>query len=194
MVINIMAQRAFTILSLDQVKSLGTSLADETARTEFSNALKAQLAEYAKRESANRRGGRKPAELFFTGEFEVRPIFDRADDGKPIVPQTEEEWANVRFTTVYPYSTKEGGKAVGFFFGGQLFKEDAEGKSGHGTINAILNEFENSVERVGMTNEQAGKATAELLKKQGKVACETVVVGKNRSGGDLYGYNLNKAE
>ena len=189
-----MAQKAFTIMMPDQVKALMASFVDETTKTQFSTSFKAALTEYAKRESANRRGGRKPAELFFTGEFEVRPIFDRADDGKPIVPTTDEEWANIRFTTVYPYSTKEGGKAVGFFFGGQLFKEDAEGKSGHGTINAILNEFENSVERVGMTNEQAGKATAELLKKQGKVACETVVVGKNRSGGDLYGYNLNKTE
>ena len=189
-----MAQKAFTILSSDQVEAIKTSFADETAKTEFTNSYKKLLEEYAKREAANRRGGRKPAELFFTGEFEVRPIFDKDADGKPIVPQTEEEWANVRFTTVYPYSTKEGGKPVGFFFGGQLFKEDAEGKSGHGTINQILNEFENSVERVGMTNEQAAKATAKLLKEQGKVACETVVVGKNRSGGDLYGYNLNKAE
>lgn len=189
-----MAQRAFTILSPNQVEAIKTSFVDDTTKTEFTNSFKAALTEYAKREAANRRGGRKPAELFFTGEYEVRPIFDRTDDGKPIVPQTEKEWANVRFTTVYPYSTKENGKPVGFFFGGQLFKEDAQGLSGQGTINAILNEFENSVERVGMTNEQAAKATAKLLKEQGKVACETVVVGKNHSGGDLYGYNLNKAE
>lgn len=189
-----MPQKAFTILSRDQVESIKTSMVDETTKTEFNNSLKKQLAEYAKREAANRRGGRKPAELFFTGEFEVRPIFDRADDGKPIIPTTDEEWANVRFTTVYPYSTKEGGKTVGFFFGGQLFKEDAQGLSGHGTVNVALNEFENSVDRVGMTNEQAAKATAKLLKEQGKVLCETVVVGKNRGGGDLYGYNLNKAE
>ena len=194
MVINIMAQNAFIILNHDQVEGIKTSMVDETTKTEFTKSYQKMLANYAKKEAANRRGGRKPAELFFTGEFEVRPIFNKDTDGKPIVPQTEEEWANVRFTTVYPYSTKEGGKPVGFFFGGQLFKEDAEGKSGHGTINAMLNEFENSVERVGMTNEQAAKNTAELLKKQGKVACETVVIGKNRGGGDLYGYNLNKAE
>lgn len=189
-----MAQKAFTILSPNQVESIKTSIADETAKTEFTTSFKKALTEYAKREAANRRGGRKPAELYFTGEFEVRPIFDRGDDGKPIVPQTEEEWANVRFTTVYPYSTKEGGKAVGFFFGRQLFNEDAEGKCCQGTVNEILINFENSVARVGMTNEQAGEQTAKILKEQGKVACETVVIGKNRVGGDLYGYNLNKAE
>ena len=189
-----MAQKAFTILSSDQVEAIKTSFADETAKTEFNNSYKKMLEDYAKREAANRRGGRKPKELFFTGEYEVRPIFDKDNDGKPVIPTTDEEWTSVRFTTVYPYSTKENGKAVGFFFGGQLFKEDAEGKSGHGNVNEALHEFENSVERVGMTNEQAAKATAELLKKQGKVACETVVIGTNKGGGDLYGYNLNKAE
>ena len=37
-------------------------------------------------------------------------IFDRDADGKPIIPQTEEDWNKVRVTYVYQYSTKKDGK------------------------------------------------------------------------------------
>lgn len=196
MVINIMAQRAFTILMPDQVKAYKTSLADETARTEFTNALKKALLERAKREAANRRGGRKPAKLFFVGEPEDNPMFDRDADGKPIIPTTDEEWKQVRFATTYPYSTKENGKKVGEFFTGALFKEDAEGLSGQGTVQKALHLWECTPERAGMSIEQAEKATMDLLKSFGEITCETVVVGKTVNNSDKFGYNLNspKAE
>lgn len=196
MVINIMAQRAFTIMMPDQVKALMTSFADDTAKTEFSTSLKAALIEYAKREAANRRGGRKPAKLFFVGNADVNPIFDRDFDGKTIVPQTEEDWKKVRFSVTYPYSTKKDGKKVGEFFSGALFKEDAEGLSGQGTVQKVMHLWECAEERQGMTNEQAVKATMDLLKSFEEVTCETVVVGKTANGGDKFGYNLSspKAE
>lgn len=191
-----MAQKAFTIMMPDQVKALMTSMTDETVKSQFSTSLKAALTEYAKREAANRRGGRKPAKMFFVGDADVNPIFDRDGDGKTIVPQTEEDWQNVRFSVTYPYSTKENGKKIGEFFSSALFKEDAEGLSGQGTVQKALHFWECSEERSGMSNEQAVKATMDLLKSFGEINCETVVVGKTVSGGDKFGYNLDspKAE
>lgn len=191
-----MAQKAFTILMPDQVKAYRTSLSDDTDKTEFDKFLKNALLARAKKEAANRRGGRKPAKLFFVGDPEDNPMFDRDADGKPIVPSSEEEWKQVRFATTYPYSTKENGKKVGEFFSGALFKEDAEGLSGQGTVQKALHFWECTPERAGMTVEQAEKATMDLLKSFGEITCETVVVGKTANGGDKFGYNLNspKAE
>lgn len=192
-----MAQKAFTILMPDQVKAYRTSLSDDTDKqTAFDKFLKNALLARAKKEAANRRGGRKPAKLFFVGDPEDNPMFDRDADGKPIVPSSEEEWKQVRFATTYPYSTKKDGKKVGEFFSGALFKEDAEGLSGQGTVQKALHFWECTPERAGMTVEQAEKATMDLLKSFEEISCETVVVGKTANGGDKFGYNLSspKAE
>lgn len=197
MFFNIMAQTAFTILNVSQVEALQNVLSDETEKQAFLTAYKKAIADAAKRESSNRMGGRKPSELYFVG-YAPNMIFDRDADGKPIIPQTEEDWNKVRVTYVYQYSTKKDGKACGHFFAGQLFKvglnADGEELSGLGDVNVALQEWENSVERLGQTNEQAAKATLAKLQSFGKISCQTVVLGKNRGGGDLFGYNLNKAE
>lgn len=192
-----MAKNSFTILSLSQAQQMKDVIADETAKKTFAESLQQLLSDYKKREAANRMGGRKPSKLFFIGEPSPMPIFKTGDDGKPVVPSTPEEWAQVRVTYVYPYSTKEDGKEVGYFFGGQLFKiHELDGipVAGIGSLNQTLQEFENSVERVGMTVEQAAKATHKILKEAGEIDCQTVVIGVNRNGGDKYGYNLSKAE
>ena len=193
-----MARNSFTILSLYQVKALQDVLADETAKKAFDDSLQQMLSEFKKRESANRMGGRKPSEIYFIGEPKLMPIFRTGDDGKPIIPEDEKAWAEVRVTYVYPYSTKEGGKETGYFFAGQIFKVhevDGVPTSGIGGLNMELQEWENSVERLGMSNEEAAKATHAKLKAAGKVDCQTVIIGKNRTGtGDKFGYNLSKAE
>lgn len=192
-----MAKNAFTILTLNQASALKDVLADETAKKEFTDSLQKTLSEFKQRDAANRMGGRKPSELYFIGEPRLMPIFKTDNDGKPIIPSTEEEWAQVRVTYVYPYSTQPSGKETGFFYGGQLFKvHEVDGipVAGVGGLNQVLQEWENSVERIGMSNEQAAKATHDILKKAGKIACQTVVIGVNRTGGDRFGYNLSKAE
>lgn len=192
-----MAQDAFTILTLRQAEELKNVIADDKAKKAYADSLQQKLSDYQKREAANRMGGRKPSELYFVGEPQPMPIFEKGSDGKPIVPQSLEDWANVRVTYVYPYSTSENGSETGYFFGGQIFKVhelDGVPVAGIGNLNASLQAWENSVERLGLTNEEAAKATQEKLKAAGKVTCQTVVVGKNRTGtGDKYGYNLSKA-
>lgn len=192
-----MAQDAFTILTLRQAEELKNVIADDKAKKAYADALQQKLSDFQKREAANRMGGRKPSELYFVGEPQPMPIFEKGADGKPLVPTTPEEWSQVRVTYVYPYSTQPNGKETGFFYGGQIFKvNEVNGvpTSGIGNLNASLQAWENSVERLGLTNEEAAKATQEKLKAAGKVACQTVVVGKNRTGtGDKYGYNLSKA-
>ena len=192
-----MARNSFTILSLSQAKALENGIADETAKKDYAKFLQQILSEYKEKESANRMGGRKPSKLWFVGEPRIMPIFQTGSDGKPIIPSTEEEWSKVRATYVYPYSTSKDGSETGYFFGGQLFKIaeiDGVPVSGIGGLNQVLQEWENSVERLGLSNEQAAKATQEKLKAAGEIACDTVVVGVNRNGGDRYGYNLSKAE
>lgn len=193
-----MAKNAFTILSLSQAQKMQDVLADETAKKDFAKSLQQLLSDYKGRESANRMGGRKPSQLFFVGEPKLMPIFRTGDDGKPIIPEDEKAWAEVRVTYVYPYSTKKDGKETGYFFAGQIFKvHEVDGipTSGIGGLNMELQEWENSVERLGLSNEQAAKATQEKLKAAGKVDCATVVIGRNRTGtGDKFGYNLSKAE
>lgn len=192
-----MAKNSFVILSLSQANDLENGIADETAKKDYAKFLQQILSNYKEKESANRMGGRKPSQLFFIDEPRLMPIFKTDNEGKPIIPEDEKAWAEVRVTYVYPYSASEGGKETGYFFAGQLFKIhelDGVPVAGIGSLNASLQEFENSVERVGMSNEQAAKATHAILKKAGKVDCQTVVVGVNRTGGDRYGYNLSKAE
>lgn len=192
-----MAKNAFTILTLSQATELQNGLADETAKKDYAKFLQQILSDYKEKESANRMGGRKPSSLWFIGEPKLMPIFRTDENGKPIVPSDEKEWSDVRVTYVYPYSTSKNGKETGYFFAGQLFKvNEVDGipTSGIGGLNAVLQEWENSVERLGMSNEEAAKATHDILKKAGKVACDTVVIGKNRTGGDKFGYNLSKAE
>lgn len=193
-----MAKNSFTILTLNQASALKDVLADETAKKTFAESLQQLLSDYKQREAANRMGGRKPSELYFVDKARLMPIFKTDESGKPVVPSTPEEWTQVRVTYVYPYSTKPNGKEVGFFYGGQIFKVhevDGVPTSGIGGLNAQLQEWENSVERLGMSNEEAANATQEKLKAAGKVDCATVIIGKNRTGtGDLFGYNLSKAE
>ena len=193
-----MAKNAFTILTLNQASALKDVLADETAKKNYAKFLQQILSDYKEKESSNRMGGRKPSQLFFVDEPRLMPIFRTDNDGKPIIPEDEKGWSEVRITYVYPYSTKKDGKETGYFFAGQLFKiheVDGVPTSGIGGLNAVLQEWENSVERIGMSNEQTAKATHDILKKAGKVDCQTVIIGKNRTGtGDLFGYNLSKAE
>lgn len=192
-----MAKNAFTILTLSQATELQNGLADETAKKDYAKFLQQILSDYKEKESTNRMGGRKPSSLWFIGEPKLMPIFRTDENGKPIVPSDEKEWSDVRVTYVYPYSTSKNGKETGYFFAGQLFKvNEVDGipTSGIGGLNAVLQEWENSVERLGMSNEEAAKATHDILKKAGKVDCQTVIIGKNRTGGDKFGYNLSKAE
>ena len=192
-----MAQTSFTILSVSQVEALQNVIPDEMGKQAFLTAYKRAIADAAKRQSSNRMGGRKPSELYFVG-YAPTMIFDRDANGNPIIPETEEGWQKIRVTYVYQYSTKKDGKACGHFFAGQLFKigvnADGEELSGIGDVNRQLQEWENSEERLGQTNEQAAKATLAKLQSFGKISCQTVVLGKNRGGGDLFGYNLNKAK
>ncbi len=186
-----MAANAFTLLSTSQVEVDKTSFSDDTEKQRFLDACKKAIADYAKRESSLRLGGRKPKKLWFV-EWDYQISVDRDGDDKPIL--TPEAIRNP--VIIYLYSNKKDGKPIGHFYSSQLFhiKTDDEGneKAGIGEINLTLQEWE--VGNVGMTNEQKAKETLDKLQEFGEIACESVIIGKNRTGGDLFGYNLNKAK